>query len=163
MIDRALGLAAAASGDIVAARHHLSDAEQLTREAGMRPELALTLLQRGLLEQNSSGGEDGGRIINEGLRLCKELGMQELGRRMLSSVHGKRAHRVGRQQRPAGLSERELEVLRLVAEGRTNREIAGALVLSEKTVARHVTSIFTKLGVENRSSAAAYAHRNGLA
>ncbi len=63
----------------------------------------------------------------------------------------------------AGPSECELEVLRLVAQGRTNREIARALVLSEKTVARHLTTIFTKTGVENRAGAAAYALRHGLA
>jgi DNA-binding NarL/FixJ family response regulator len=63
----------------------------------------------------------------------------------------------------AGLSDRELEVLRLVAQGRTNREIAEALVLSEKTVARHLTHIYTKTGVENRTGAAAFALRHNLA
>jgi DNA-binding NarL/FixJ family response regulator len=56
-----------------------------------------------------------------------------------------------------------VEVLRLVAQGWTNREIARALALSEKTVARHLTNIFTKLGVENRAGATAYALRHDLA
>jgi DNA-binding CsgD family transcriptional regulator len=63
---------------------------------------------------------------------------------------------------PGGLTSRELEVLRLVANGRTNREIAAALVISEKTVARHVANIFTKLGVSSRSAATAYAFANAL-
>ncbi|HVM14330.1 MAG TPA: response regulator transcription factor [Egibacteraceae bacterium] len=62
----------------------------------------------------------------------------------------------------AGLSPRELEVLRLVAAGETNRAIAGALVISEKTVARHVSNIFTKLGLSTRSAATAYAYEHGL-
>lgn len=60
------------------------------------------------------------------------------------------------------LSAREVEVVRLVAAGRTNREIAEALFLSEKTVARHVANIFTKLGVTNRAAATAYAVAAGL-
>ena len=63
---------------------------------------------------------------------------------------------------PAGLTERELEVLRLVAEGRSNPDIARALVLSHKTVARHLSNIFTKLDVSSRTAAAAYAHEHGL-
>ncbi len=62
-----------------------------------------------------------------------------------------------------GLSARELEVLRLVATGVTNREIADTLVLSEKTVARHMGNIFTKLGISSRSAATAYAYQHDLA
>ncbi|HEY2330758.1 MAG TPA: LuxR C-terminal-related transcriptional regulator [Acidimicrobiales bacterium] len=63
---------------------------------------------------------------------------------------------------PGGLSPRELEVLRLVATGQTNRQVAAALFLSEKTVARHVSNIFTKLDVTSRSAATAFAYSNGL-
>jgi DNA-binding CsgD family transcriptional regulator len=63
---------------------------------------------------------------------------------------------------PAGLTEREVEVLRLVASGRTNPEIAAALVLSEKTVGRHLSNILAKLGVSSRTAAAAFAYENGL-
>jgi DNA-binding NarL/FixJ family response regulator len=62
----------------------------------------------------------------------------------------------------AGLSPRELEVLLLVAGGRTNRQIAEALVISDKTVARHVSNIFTKIDCSSRSAATAYAYENGL-
>jgi DNA-binding NarL/FixJ family response regulator len=55
-----------------------------------------------------------------------------------------------------------VEVLRLVATGRTNRAIAEELVISEKTVARHVSNIFTKLRVSSRSAATAYAYEHGV-
>lgn len=64
---------------------------------------------------------------------------------------------------PGGLTEREAEVLRLVVDGRTNREIAAALYLSEKTVARHLSNIFSKLGVTSRAAATAFALRAGIA
>jgi DNA-binding NarL/FixJ family response regulator len=63
---------------------------------------------------------------------------------------------------PAGLTDREVEVLRLVATGKSNPEIAAVLVLSEKTVARHLSNIFTKLDVTSRTAAAAYAFENRL-
>lgn len=63
---------------------------------------------------------------------------------------------------PAGLTAREVEVLRLVAAGRSNSQIATELVLSEKTVARHLSNIFGKLDVGSRTAAAAYAFERGL-
>lgn len=63
---------------------------------------------------------------------------------------------------PGGLTAREAEVLRLVASGRSNSEIAAALFLSEKTVARHLSNIFTKLDVRSRTAAAAFAFDHGL-
>ncbi|HEY3561328.1 MAG TPA: response regulator transcription factor [Kribbella sp.] len=66
-------------------------------------------------------------------------------------------------ERDSGLSPRELEVLRLLATGATNRAVAEQLFLSERTVARHVSNIFAKLGVNSRAAATAYAYENGLA
>ncbi|WP_231955066.1 LuxR family transcriptional regulator [Occultella aeris] len=63
---------------------------------------------------------------------------------------------------PAGLTGREVEVLRLVAAGRTNSQVAGDLVLSEKTVTRHLSNIFAKLEVGSRTAAAAYAFEHHL-
>jgi DNA-binding CsgD family transcriptional regulator len=63
---------------------------------------------------------------------------------------------------PAGLSAREVEVLRLVAAGKTNPEIAAELFLSEKTVARHLSNIFAKLNVTSRTAAAAFAFEHRL-
>jgi DNA-binding CsgD family transcriptional regulator len=61
-----------------------------------------------------------------------------------------------------GLTARELEVLRLVAAGKSNRDIAGELVISEHTVARHVQNIFAKLDVSSRAAAGAFAFSHGL-
>jgi DNA-binding CsgD family transcriptional regulator len=71
-------------------------------------------------------------------------------------------------QKPApsstdGLSSRELEVLRLIAAGRSNQQIGEELVISVNTVQRHVSNIFAKTGMANRTEAAGYAVRNGLA
>jgi DNA-binding CsgD family transcriptional regulator len=76
--------------------------------------------------------------------------------------------RVDSLMRPAlhggthGLTTRELEVLRLIAAGKTNREIAATLVVSEHTVARHLQNIFAKLGVSSRSAATAFAFAHDL-
>ena len=64
--------------------------------------------------------------------------------------------------RPSGLTEREVQVLRLVAQGCTNREIADALVLSEHTVRRHLQNVFGRLGVSSRAAAATFAVQHDL-
>ncbi len=69
---------------------------------------------------------------------------------------------LGTAQAPGGLSRREVEVLRLVAGGKSNAEIAAELVLSEKTVARHLSNIFVKLDVGSRTAAAAFAYEHRL-
>jgi DNA-binding CsgD family transcriptional regulator len=71
-------------------------------------------------------------------------------------------HLMARRTHPAGLSEREAEVLCLVATGRTNREIAAKLHLSEKTVSRHLTNIFAKIGVNSRAAATAFAYEHHI-
>jgi DNA-binding NarL/FixJ family response regulator len=63
---------------------------------------------------------------------------------------------------PKGLTVREVEVVRLIAAGDSNRAIAEKLVLSEKTVARHVSNIFGKVGATSRSGVTAFAYDNGL-
>jgi DNA-binding CsgD family transcriptional regulator len=63
---------------------------------------------------------------------------------------------------PGGLTAREVEVLALVATGKSNRAIAEELVISDKTVARHISNIFTKLDLTSRSAATAYAYEHGL-
>lgn len=70
--------------------------------------------------------------------------------------------RLGEHRAPGGLTGREIEVLRLVAEGKSNAEVAAELVVAEKTVARHLSNIFTKLGVGSRTAAAAFAFDHGL-
>ena len=70
--------------------------------------------------------------------------------------------RLDRSEAGHGLSPRELQVLRLVAAGETNKAIAARLVLSERTVERHVSNIFAKLGLSTRAAATAFAYEHGL-
>jgi DNA-binding NarL/FixJ family response regulator len=64
---------------------------------------------------------------------------------------------------PAGLTDREVDVLRLIAQGRTNKEIAQALVITEKTAGHHVEHIYAKAGVSTRVGAALFAMQHDLA
>jgi DNA-binding NarL/FixJ family response regulator len=65
-------------------------------------------------------------------------------------------------ERPAGLTEREIDVLRLLALGHTNRDIAGSLGISAKTVGTHVEHIYTKADVRSRAAAALFATKHGV-
>jgi DNA-binding NarL/FixJ family response regulator len=82
--------------------------------------------------------------------------LRELGVR-----HIPRGPRSATKSHPAGLTAREAEVLALVAEGRSNAEIAASLFLSPKTVEHHVSAVLTKLGVDSRESAARMAADHG--
>ena len=64
--------------------------------------------------------------------------------------------------RAGGLSEREVQVLRLVSAGKTNQQIADELIISVNTVIRHVSNIIGKTGAANRTEAATYASKHGL-
>ncbi len=64
---------------------------------------------------------------------------------------------------PDGLTQREVEVLRLIAAGKTNRQIAEELIISSRTVGNHVSSILNKTNAADRAEAAAYASRHGVA
>ncbi len=86
----------------------------------------------------------------------------ELGARPDAAIVDALMHRA-RAEWPAGLTDREAEVLRMLASGATNRSIAADLVLSERTVDRHVSNIFTKIDVSSRSAATAWAFRHGIA
>ena len=63
---------------------------------------------------------------------------------------------------PAGLTEREIDVIRLIAAGRTDREIAEELIIAVRTVTTHVANILNKTGAANRAEAASFATRHGL-
>jgi class 3 adenylate cyclase/DNA-binding CsgD family transcriptional regulator/tetratricopeptide (TPR) repeat protein len=83
-------------------------------------------------------------------------------RRLLDGPAEPAEPRGGAGALPGGLTEREAEVLRLVAAGRTNKQIAADLYLSAKTVGRHISNIFTKIGVNSRAAATSFAHRHGI-
>jgi DNA-binding CsgD family transcriptional regulator len=104
---------------------------------------------------------------------CRELGDDasaelefEAARSVLEKLGARpdleRLARMVGSPRPGGLSRRESEVLTLVAAGKTNRAIATELFISEKTVARHVSNIFAKLGLSSRAEATGYAYKHGL-
>jgi DNA-binding CsgD family transcriptional regulator/tetratricopeptide (TPR) repeat protein len=106
-------------------------------------------------EANESVGRILGAVSNAQLRHCFEHS------ETVQLIYGTR----GRAQRPgypAGLSAREVEVLRLVAAGMSNTQIAAELVISVNTVQRHVGNILTKTDLANRTQAASYAHQAGL-
>ena len=106
-------------------------------------------------------------LLEEALATARELGMRALEARLTARLSPlpppPPATALPNQwASPDGLSQREAEVLRLVAAGKSNREIADALCISLNTVATHVRNILTKTGTANRTEAAAYALRHGL-
>jgi len=159
------GALAIAHGDLAAARRDFEDAVDHFTRCGLPFEAAHARLDlaRALA---SSGRATAAREEAEAARATfGRLGAGhglELAARLLAGLD--EASAKGRHLRSeTGLSARELEVLRLIAEGLTNSEIATRLVISEHTVHRHVTNILRKLGVSSRVAATAYAHRHGLA
>ncbi|HEX5013619.1 MAG TPA: AAA family ATPase [Candidatus Limnocylindrales bacterium] len=106
--------------------------------------------------------------LREALRVFNELGATAMTRRTTERLQALGAVRIARGPRPAtranpaGLTARQVEILRLVAEGLGNAEIAERLVISPKTVDHHVSAILGKLGVANRAAAAAAARQLGL-
>ena len=93
---------------------------------------------------------------------CRATAVQAPRRRAGSGATSPNCSASRHRDRPAALSEREAQVLRLLAAGKTNRDIAEELFISEKTVARHVSNIFDKLGVSSRAGATAWAYQHNL-
>ncbi|MFH8710417.1 LuxR C-terminal-related transcriptional regulator [Streptomyces zaomyceticus] len=106
----------------------------------------------------AAGDEEAARLeLGTARAVFERLGAVPDARRAAALLSGG-----SRRRLPGGLTTREAEVLRLVASGGTNKDIAGALVISEHTVARHLNNIFAKLGVGSRTSATAYAYAHDL-
>jgi DNA-binding NarL/FixJ family response regulator len=91
--------------------------------------------------------------LREALNVADQLGMRDIAERATALLEEAEA------APPAGLTPREAEILRLLAEGRTNREIADTLVLSVHTIERHLANAYRKIGARNRADATAFALR----
>jgi DNA-binding CsgD family transcriptional regulator len=151
----AAGLVALAQDDAAGALPHLRQALRGWAQLGcpFRTARSQGMLGRGLLELGDP--DSAARELRAALTTLTGLGAgpeaAELRRLLAPS------------RLPAGLTDREAEVLRLLASGRSNAQIAAELVLSHKTVARHLSNIYTKLDVTTRTAAAAYAFEHELA
>jgi DNA-binding CsgD family transcriptional regulator len=140
-----------------------TEAAALAAKIEARPMVAMSLegQARALLSLDRPGDRQHAvALLAEAAATAQELGIHGLGERV-SALLGELAAPAGPVW-PAGLTGREVEVLRLIAAGHSNRAIAQALFISPNTVLRHVSNIFTKTGVANRAQAAAYATRHGL-
>jgi DNA-binding CsgD family transcriptional regulator len=141
-----------ANGDPQAALGPLRRAVEAWQEFGAPYEAARSRVLVALACQALGDGDAADLELDAARTVFAELGAEpDLERASRSGAAGK-----------AGLTGRELEVLRLVAAGNTNRAIAGELVLSERTIDRHVSNIYAKLDVSSRAAATAYAYEHGL-
>jgi DNA-binding CsgD family transcriptional regulator/tetratricopeptide (TPR) repeat protein len=168
LIDRVLGELATVYGDDAAAARHLAAAAAVAQREEVWPEWARVRVAQtalALRAGGSVGAQQARDFLMEARAVFDRLEMRwdrDDADRRLAALAEKPGPRP-RPNLPAGLSAREAEVLRLAAAGQSNREIARALSLSEKTVANHLTSIFNKIGVDNRTAATAFAIRHDLA
>jgi DNA-binding CsgD family transcriptional regulator len=158
--DRYLGMLAATLGEWERGEEHFERAIELNRQMGMRTWLAHTEYEyaRMLLAQGPNEHARAVAHLSRAAEIAADVGLGALASRIAA---------IGSPLTPAGLpdelSAREAQVLRLVAQGLSNREIGSALFISEHTAANHIRSILRKTGCANRTEAASYAHRHGLA
>jgi DNA-binding CsgD family transcriptional regulator len=167
---RLLGLLAAQLGRSEAAAHHFETALQENARMGLVPWTAHTKFDLALVLARQAGGRADGCPHERAAVLCDQAlatatatGMSRLAGRARDLSASLRpqpaATSVAQVNR---LTARELEVLRLLATGRSTREIAAELVLSAFTIERHITNIYRKIGARGRAEAAAYAYSRGL-
>jgi DNA-binding CsgD family transcriptional regulator len=161
---RLLGLLAASMQQWDAAQRHFEFAIGFDERSGSPPWLARSrcdfaamLLQRGA----AGDAEHAHALAAAALETARAMGLAGVEERALA-LQQRLAQSPRAQPRPAGLSERELQVLRLVAAGMTNPQIAAALHRSPATVAIHVRNILDKTQSANRAEAVAFAARHGL-
>jgi DNA-binding CsgD family transcriptional regulator/tetratricopeptide (TPR) repeat protein len=168
--DRLMGLLSQTMGNLDQAVSHFEEALAFCRKEGFRPELAWSCYDyaNALLQRDGPGERTRATsLLDEALPLSTELGMRPLIERVVAaqqqvqSQHSKGDLRTTSTY-PNGLTEREVEVLRLVAAGKSNAEIAAELVLSIRTVERHISNIYGKTSSHNRADAASFAFRYGL-
>ena len=114
-----------------------------------------------ILRKEPGDAEEAEVLLDETLALSREVGMVLLEQRINTLVR-ESPQDAESTCYPDGLTNREVEVLRLVARGMTNKEIGAKLYISVKTVNNHVANILEKIGAANRAEASVYAVRNGL-
>jgi len=168
LVDRVLGEIATLCGDWDMAMVHLAAAEEKSQSEGLRPELARTLWAQATCELARGGQEhitQATNLLKRALTLFEELQMTDAVGRIRNQLHtfSRQPHRSSPRSLPADLTASETKVLQLVVEGKSNRQIAQVLGLSEKTVANHLTHVFNKTNSENRAAAAAFAIRHRIA
>jgi DNA-binding CsgD family transcriptional regulator len=160
--DRYLGMLATTLGEWERAEEHFERALELNRRMGALTWSAHTAYEYARLLL-ARGRRDGDRdraalLVREAATLAEQIGMRTLLGRV--EALGAPAPEI---TLPSGLSSREAQILGLVARGLSNREIGRTLFISEHTAANHIRSILRKTGCANRTEAASYAHRHGLA
>jgi DNA-binding CsgD family transcriptional regulator len=163
--DRLLGLLSHTISKFDQAARHFEDALAFCRKAGYRPELAWSLCDYAdtLLQRDQPNDRIRARsLLEEALAISSELGMKPLMQRVTARLEQLESQPAPAPAYPNGLTQREVEVLRLIALGRSNPEIAQELFISSNTVAHHVTNILNKTNTANRAEAATYAAQHGL-
>jgi predicted ATPase/DNA-binding CsgD family transcriptional regulator len=163
LVDRLLGTIELLRGDLEAARRHLAAAEACARREQIATELARTLEAQAELALAERQRQTAQGLLEQAIAAAERLGNRAEVARLHARFRSLRVADSDSSPLPAGLSAREAQVLRLVAVGRSNREIAADLALSEKTIENHLTSIYGKIGASGRAAASAYAIRVGLA
>ncbi|MFQ6028390.1 MAG: LuxR C-terminal-related transcriptional regulator, partial [Dehalococcoidia bacterium] len=162
---RLLGLLSKIIGNMGQATVHFESSLAFCRKAGYRPELAWTChdYAEALFDSSEPKEQELARsLLDEALSISQELGMRPLLERVLALQERVQAQPEVAPAYPDGLTQREVEVLRLVAAGRTDREIGEELFISNRTVTTHVSNILNKANAANRAEAATYASRHGL-
>jgi ATP/maltotriose-dependent transcriptional regulator MalT len=142
-----------ARGDAPQAREVLQEALDRWGALGVPYEVATTHTLLGQARREAGDQEAATASFAEAVRLFDEIGAHLDSRRVQGDT---------KADLPAGLTSREVEVLRLIAAGMSNKAIAGALHLSAKTVSRHLSNIFTKIGASSRAGATAFAFEHHI-
>ena len=161
--DRVLGLLCVTMGQLDEAAGHFEDALEFTRRAGYRPELAWTCYDYAdaLFQRDGPGDRaKASSLLEESVAIAQEVGMRPLAERVAGLQDRADLGPTRITGYPGGLTPREVEVLEHLAQGKTNREIARELVLSERTVQRHISNIYAKIQVRNRAEATTFALRH---
>jgi DNA-binding NarL/FixJ family response regulator len=159
---RLLGELETQDGHGASAEEHLLAALDLAVACAASYERALILLALADLRAAEGNTREAENVLTKGRAICALLGARPALARADRLAQRLGAVAQPRPANPAALSEREVDVLRLVAAGLTNIEIAQQLVVSPYTVKTHVSNIFNKLGVRSRAAATRFAVHHGL-